>query len=259
MGLIGDCRSVLEELVQRIPENHDEDHLESVHAAKEDWNRLMRRLADPGRSEGVIHPQAVAAALSEASRDGAVFTCDTGAVTVWGARHLDLRKGQRLLYSFNLATMAFAMPGAIGIQLLHPDRQVIALCGDGGFNMLMGDFLTAVKYALPIKAVIFNNGRLGLIQMEQEVEGYPEHETKLLNPDYALLARAFGAVGRSVSNPAELRDAVHATLAEDGPAILDVRIKTDELAMPPRIEAKQAWGFARARIKEWFSGHQRGS
>jgi thiamine pyrophosphate-dependent acetolactate synthase large subunit-like protein len=257
-GLIGDCRSVLEELTRRVSENHDETHLDSVHAAKEDWDRLMRRLAAPDRTEGVIHPQAVAAALSNASREGAVFTCDTGAVTVWGARHLDLREGQRLLYSFNLATMAFAMPGAIGIQLLQPDRQVIALCGDGGFNMLMGDFLTAVKYALPIKAVIFNNGRLGLIQMEQEVEGYPEHETDLLNPDYTLLARAFGAAGRSVSRPSELRDAVDATLAEKGPAILDVRIKEDELAMPPRIEARQAWGFARARVKEWLSQHQRG-
>ena len=144
------------------------------------------------------------------------------------------------------------MPAAIGVQLADPERQVVALCGDGGFNMLMGDFLTAVKYALPIKVIIFNNRQLGLIQMEQESEGYPESETDLLNPDYELLARSFGASGRRVTDPAQLEDALRETLAREGPALLDVRIASGELTMPPRIGVAQAWGFAKAKIVEWL-------
>lgn len=254
LGLIGDCRSVIEEFCRRLAPRSDETHLAAVQKAKADGDMVLARRADLSRSEDVIHPQAVAALAGALAEDGAVFTCDTGAVTVWGARHLQLREGQRFLLSFNLASMAFGMPAALGVQLACPDRQVIALCGDGGFNMLMGDFLTAVKYRLPIKAIIFNNRRLGLIQMEQEVEGYPEHETDLFNPDYQLLAKSFGAEGRSVSRPDELEQALRETFACEGPALLDVQTASNELTMPPRIEASQAWGFSRAKIKEWLQG-----
>lgn len=252
LGLIGDCRSVIGEFCRRLSPRRDEGHLAAVQQAKAEGDKVLAKRADPARSKEVIHPQAVAARAGALARDGAIFTCDTGAVTVWGARHLRLRQGQRFLLSFNLASMAFAMPAALGVQLACPERQVIALCGDGGFNMLMGDFLTAVKYRLPIKLIIFNNRRLGLIQMEQEVEGYPEHETDLFNPDYALLATSFGAAGRSVSHPGELDQALRDTLEGAGPALLDVRIASSELTMPPRIGIGQAWGFSRAKIKEWL-------
>ncbi len=257
-GLIGDCRSTLQILNQRLETRTDESHLEAVRKVKASSDRALARRADPTRSDSIIHPQTVAALAGKLSAEGTLFTCDTGAVTVWAARHLRLKKDQRLLLSFNLATMAFAMPAALGLQLACPDRPVVALCGDGGFNMLMGDFLTAVKYKLPIKLIIFNNRRLGLIQMEQESEGYPEHETDLLNPDYALLARSFGAAGRGVSSPAFLEDALQATLDTDGPALLDVRIADHELTLPPRIEPGQAWGFASAKIKEWMR-HEEGA
>ncbi len=252
LGVVGDCAYVIPMLNERVAAKEDDAHLRAVQKAKAADDTVMARRADVTRSNDVIHPQAVAALLGDCAREEAIFTCDTGAVTVWGARHLRLKRGQRFILSFNLASMAFAMPAGLGAQLRFPDRQVIALCGDGGFNMLMGDFLTAVKYELPLKAVIFNNERLGLIQMEQEAEGYPEHETGLLNPDYTLLARSFGAAGRSVSEPTRLREAIEETLAEEGPAILDVRVATSELTMPPRIEMDQAWGFARARVKEWL-------
>jgi len=251
-GLIGDCCSVIEDFSQRLPPRSDEEHLAAAQQAKANGDHTLARRADPTRSQDIIHPQAVAALAGDLSQKGALFTCDTGAVTVWAARHLRLKQEQRLLLSFNLASMAFAMPAALGVQLRCPDRQVIALCGDGGFNMLMGDFLTAVKYKLPIKLIIFNNRRLGLIQMEQEVEGYPEHETDLLNPDYQALARSFGAEGRSVSLPDELKQAMQETFDCKGPALLDVKIASSELTIPPRIGAGQAWGFSKAKVKEWL-------
>jgi pyruvate dehydrogenase (quinone) len=251
-GLIGDCRSVIEVLCRRLARRSSETHLKSVQEEKAAWELTLDRRANPGRSQDLIHPQAVAALTGELSASGAIITCDTGAVTVWAARHLQLKRQQRLLLSFNLATMAFAMPAALGVQLACPDRQVVALCGDGGFNMLMGDFLTAVKYLLPIKVIIFNNRRLGLIQMEQEAEGFPEHQTDLLNPDYSTLARSFGAEGRSISQPGELELAIRQTLASDGPALLDVRVATSEMTIPPRIEVPQAWGFTKAKIREWL-------
>lgn len=253
MGLVGDCRTVIEALCRRLAPRTDERHLREVQEAKTSGEQVLARRADPGRSQDLIHPQAVAALAGTLARDQAIFTCDTGTVTVWGARHLQVRPGQRFLLSFNLATMAFAMPAALGVQLACPDRQVIALCGDGGFNMLMGDFLTAVKYQLPVKVLIFNNRRLGLIQMEQEAEGYPEHETELQNPDYASLARSFGAEGRSVARPDQLEQALRDTLQSRGPALLDIRVATSELTMPPRIGASQALGFARAKLKEFLA------
>lgn len=252
-GLVGDCRSVIEAFCNRLAPRTAASHLIQVQQDKAAGEQVLAKRADLSRSRDLIHPQAVAVLAGAMAQDDAVFTCDTGAVTVWGARHLHLRQGQRFLLSFNLATMAFAMPAALGIQLACPKRQVIAFCGDGGFNMLMADFLTAVKYQLPIKVIIFNNRRLGLIQMEQEAEGYPEHETDLLNPDYELLAKSFGAQGRSVSRPDKLKQAIRETFDCAGPALLDVKIASSELTMPPRIGATQAIGFAKAKLKEFLS------
>ncbi|MCA9435932.1 MAG: pyruvate oxidase, partial [Candidatus Omnitrophica bacterium] len=190
-GLVADCRSFLMEIIPRLSPSKEDDHLKTVQNEKAKGDTAMAKRASIDRSADVIHPQSVTSLLSELSEEGDIFTCDTGAVTVWGARHLRLKKDQRFLLSFNLATMAFAMPAAIGAQLSRPDRRVVSLSGDGGFNMLMREFLTAVKYQLPIKVILFNNRRLGLIQMEQEAEGYPEHETDLFNPAYPLLAKSF--------------------------------------------------------------------
>src|SRR5699024_9542740 len=164
-------------------------------------------------------------------------------------------KDRRMVLSFNLASMAFAMPGAIGAQLAYPGRQVLSLSGDGGFNMLMGDFLTAVKYKLPIKVFVFNNGKLGLIKMEQEVEGYPESETDLHNPDYKMLAASFGAAGESVKDPAELEESIKTALEHDGPYLLDIHINPNELTLPPKIKFKQAWGFGLSMFREMLSSH----
>jgi thiamine pyrophosphate-dependent acetolactate synthase large subunit-like protein len=176
-----------------------------------------------------IRPQTLARMVGDLARDDAIFTCDTGAVTVWGARHLRIRAQQRFTLSSSLASMAFALPGAIGAQLAYPDRQVVALIGDGGFSMLMSDFLTAVKYELPITAVIFNNAKLGLIQVEQEVEGMPDFKTGLNNPDFAAFARLCGGEGWRVTEPEELEPALSKALASSRPALVDVIIDPDLL------------------------------
>jgi len=249
-GVIGDCGEVIPQLTELVSTSKDKDHLESVMKSRERWNKLLDYTSDTGRSDDMIHPQALACIIGDNASDDTIFTCDTGAVTVWAARHLKMKEGQRLTLSFNLASMAYALPAAIGAQLEFPDRQVISLSGDGGFNMLMGEFLTAVRYKLPIKVFIFNNRKLGLIKMEQEVEGYPEYETDLYNPDYAMLARSFGADGKTVLRPGELEDAVIEALNSPGPYILDVHTNPDEITLPPRIEAGQVWGYGNARLKE---------
>jgi thiamine pyrophosphate-dependent acetolactate synthase large subunit-like protein len=256
-GLIGDCKSVFAELLERLDERENTSYLKKVQKSRDRWREGLKVASDLSRSSSVIHPQAAARLISENADDDAIFSCDTGEVTVWSARHLIPDKERRMVMSYNLASMAFAMPGSLGAQLAFPGRQVISISGDGGFNMLMGDFLTAVKYELPIKVFVFNNGKLGLIKMEQEVEGYPENETDLFNPDYQLLAESFGATGNSVEDPSKLEDAVKTALEHDGPYLLDIHIDPNELTLPPKIKLKQAWGFSLSKFREMLSsrGH----
>lgn len=250
LGVHAETASVVAWLLANIDAREDESWLHDIRDSRNAWQTYLQSQEEADESEGPCHPQALAHLLSELASDDAIFTCDTGEVTVWGARHLQLGPEQRFVLSFNLATMAFAMPAALGAQLQFPDRQVISLSGDGGFNMLMGDFLTAVKYKLPIKVFVFNNGRLGLIKMEQEVEGYPEHETDLQNPDYAALAQAMGGTGFRVDAPDKLKDTLQQALDTDGPVIVDVPINPDELVLPPKIKASQAIGYGLAKIRE---------
>jgi thiamine pyrophosphate-dependent acetolactate synthase large subunit-like protein len=256
-GLIGDCASVFAELLKLLDERDDTSYLKKVQKSRDRWRKGLKVASDVSRSSSVIHPQTAARMISEHADEDAIFSCDTGEVTVWSARHLWPTGKQRMVFSFNLASMAFAMPGALGAQLAYPGRQVISMSGDGGFNMLMGDFLTAVKYKLPIKVFVFNNGKLGLIKMEQEVEGYPESETDLFNPDYKMLAESFGAKGESVKDPANLEESVKTALQHDGPYLLDIHIDPDELTLPPKIKLKQAWGFSLSKFREMLSsrGH----
>ena len=184
--------------------------------------------------------------------DNAIFCCDTGNVTVWSARNIRIRGNQLFTLSGGLASMAFGLPAAIGVKLALPHRQVIALVGDGGFTMLMGDFLTAVQYNLPITVVIFNNHKLGMIQMEQEVMGYPEYQTKMHNPDFAQFAMICGGEGEKVTRPERLEGAITKALQSEKPYILDVEVNPEELAMPPEINLKQAMGYARAKVLETF-------
>jgi pyruvate dehydrogenase (quinone) len=206
--------------------------------------------------EGRIRPEAVAAAIDRHAAADAIFTSDTGMSTVWLSRFVTMSGSRRLIGSYNLGSMANAMPHALGAQALDRSRQVVAFCGDGGLTMLLGDLLTAVSHKLPVKLVVFDNGRLGMVKLEQEQGGLPEFGTVLHNPDLAAVARAMGLEGIRVTDPHELDGAVAQALASDGPVLLDVLTNPDEVSLPPKVQPSDAWGFAVAKLKEVLTSRE---
>ncbi len=248
--IIGDCEVVVPYFLDNCNEKQGKDFLEDVCDSDKFWNYATRKFSQFTANKNTIHPQKASRILSEYAPDDTIYTCDTGAVTVWGGRYVKMKKGQRFTACFNLASMAYAMPASIGAQLAYPDRTVVSLSGDGGLNMLMGDLLTIVKYKLPIKVIVYNNGKLGLIKMEQEVDGYPEFQTDLHNPDYVKLADAVGMKGYRASSAEELESLLPDFYAEDGPAMLDMNVNPDELTLPPKISIDQTVGFSLSKLKE---------
>ena len=209
----------------------------------------MAALEDAERDP--IAPQYLMSAISELAADDAIVTCDSGTIATWAARHWTIRGERQFYLSGNLATMAPGLPYAIGIQHAFPGRQVIAFVGDGGFAMLMAEFLTAIKHNLPVKVVINNNNSLGQILWEQMVLGYPEHGVRYPEPfvDYAAHATANGALGIKVEKAADVRTAVEQGLAHDGPALIDVNVNPDEPPLPGKVEYQQAKKFAEAFLR----------
>ncbi|AXI80528.1 pyruvate dehydrogenase [Peterkaempfera bronchialis] len=191
-----------------------------------------------------IHPEYVAAVLDEEAAEDAVFTVDTGMCNVWAARYLTPNGRRRVIGSFTHGSMANALPQAIGAQFLDRRRQVVSMSGDGGFSMLMGDFLTLVQYDLPVKVVLFDNSSLGLVELEMLVSGLPSFGTRYRNPDFAAVAEACGAFGVRVEKPKELRSALRAALKHRGPALVDVVTDPNALSIPPKITGEQVSGFA---------------
>jgi pyruvate dehydrogenase (quinone) len=191
-----------------------------------------------------IHPEYVASVLDEEADDDAVFTVDTGMCNVWAARYLTPNGRRRVIGSFTHGSMANALPQAIGAQFLDRRRQVVSMSGDGGFSMLMGDFLTLVQYDLPVKVVLFNNSSLGMVELEMMVEGLPAYGTTNHNPDFAAVARAAGAYGVRVEKPKEVRAALRDAFRHKGPALVDVVTDPHALSLPPKITGEQIGGFA---------------
>ena len=184
--------------------------------------------------------------------DDAVFTVDTGMATTWLARFVRMTGRRELLGSFNLGSMANAMPQALGAQALDRGRQVVACCGDGGLTMLLGDLLTAVAHDLPVKLVVFDNGSLGMVKLEMEQAGLAAYGTALANPDLVRVAEAVGMRGIRVEDPHDVDAAVADAFAHDGPVLLDVLTNPDEIAAPPKPTLQQGWGFAIAKTKEFL-------
>ena len=209
---------------------------------------LLRRKVD--NPDSLIRPELLAATLDRHAAHDAVFTTDTGMATVWLSRFVRMNGSRRLIGSFNLGSMANAMPQALGASALDRRRQVVAFCGDGGLSMLMGDLITAVTYDLPVKLVVFDNGRLGMVKLEMEQVGLPEYGTVLRNPDFARVAEAIGMRGIRVERPGDVDAAVKEALAHEGPVLLDVVTNPDEIAIPPSPTLEQGWGFAIAKMKE---------
>ncbi|MCX5097022.1 pyruvate dehydrogenase [Streptomyces sp. NBC_00365] len=201
-----------------------------------------------------IHPEYVASVLDEEAADDAVFTVDTGMCCVWAARYLTPNGRRRILGSFVHGSMANALPQAIGAQFLDRGRQVVSLSGDGGFSMLMGDFLTLVQYGLPVKVVVFNNSSLGMVDLEMMVDGLPPYGTGYPHTDYAAIATAAGAHGIRVEKPGEVRDALRVAFSHDGPALVDVVTDPNALAVPPKITSEQVTGFALSASRTVLTG-----
>jgi pyruvate dehydrogenase (quinone)/pyruvate oxidase len=247
--VIGDAKLALQGLLPLLKPRTDASFLEACQHKMDKWRRSMAAQADDARDP--IAPQYVVSILDELATDDAVLTCDSGTIATWAARHWGIRGGREFFLSGNLASMAPGLPYAIGIQHAFPGRQVIGYVGDGGFAMLMAEFLTAIKHKLPVKIVINNNNSLGQILWEQMVLGYPEHGVRYPEPfvDYTALASANGALGIKVDRPDGVRAAIERALGHDGPALVDVNVNPDEPPLPGKVEYQQAKKFAEAFLR----------
>jgi pyruvate dehydrogenase (quinone) len=254
LGVVGDVKATLTALLPLLKQKWDGAHLAQ---AREHYARARKALDDlavgtPGK--GLIHPQQIAKAISDHADKDTVFTCDVGLPTVWAARYLAMNGKRRLVGSFWHGSMANAMAQAIGAQAAFPGRQVISLSGDGGFAMLMGDFLSLVQLGLPVKVVVFNNGALGFIELEQKSTGFLPFGTEFTNPNFAAMVEAVGVRGVRLEDPAEVDAAIASALAHNGPVLIDAVVNRTELAMPPAVTLEMAKGFTLYMVRAVMSG-----
>jgi pyruvate dehydrogenase (quinone) len=251
---VGDVRATIECVLPLVKTTRDRVHLdratEHYHKARRDLDGLA--VNKPGRKP--IHPQQVAKAISDQASADAIFTCDVGLPTVWAARYLTMNGKRRLIGSFWHGSMANAMAQAIGAQVACPGRQVISLSGDGGFTMLMGDFLSLVQLGLPVKVVVFNNSALGFIEIEQKSTGFLDFGTEFKNPNFAAMAEACGVRGIRLEDPADVDEGIATALADNGPVLVDAVVSRTVLPIPPAITAEMAKGFTLYMVKAVFNG-----
>jgi pyruvate dehydrogenase (quinone) len=252
LGVAGSARPTLKLILDRVASKSDTRFCDKVGEERRKWDALLDQQANLERSADRIHPQAVARAVSDLAKPDAAFVLDTGLNTLWSANWIRQSGSQRIIGSFNNAAVGTALGQANGVQALDRSRQVIALCGDGGFNMLMCEFLTAVHHKLPVKVVIFNNSAFGLITLEAQSVGLaPFREgIEFTNPDYAALARACGGHGFTARKPNELKAAINEALAIDGPAIIDAVVVSNELPNLPHLDIELVGRVALAKVKE---------
>jgi pyruvate dehydrogenase (quinone) len=243
VGLVGDSRNTLRELIPLLRKKEDRSFLSAAQAGMKDWWEVMEKRAT--RRDKPMKPQVVAWELGKLLRDDAIVTCDSGTIATWWARQILAKRGQMYTLSGTLATMAPGLPYAIAAQVAYPNRQCVAFVGDGGFSMLMADFVTAVKYKLPIKVVIVKNNTLGQIKWEQMVFlGNPEFGVGLHPIDFAEFAHACGGIGFTVEDPAECARTMQEFLNAPGPAVLQAVVDPLEPPLPPKVNAEQALHFA---------------
>jgi pyruvate dehydrogenase (quinone) len=254
LGIAADVSETLDALLPRLTRKTDRSFLDTSLKHYEKARQGLDDLAQPSKANRPIHPQYVARLLSELADEDAIFTADVGSPTVWAARYLKMNGKRRLIGSFNHGSMANAMPQAIGAQAAFPGRQVISMSGDGGFAMLMGDFISLAQLNLPVKVIVFDNASLGFVAMEMKAAGYLEAGTELKNPDFAAMSNAMGILGIRVEQSEDLEPALRRALAHDGPVLVDVVTATQELVMPPSIKLEQAKGFSLYMLKAVMSG-----
>jgi pyruvate dehydrogenase (quinone) len=254
LGVVGDVRTTIEALLPLLEQKDDDSHLVQAREHYAKSRKSLNELAEVKSGSKRIHPQQIAKALSDHAAEDAIFTCDVGSPTVWAARYLAMNGKRRLIGSFWHGSMANAMAQSIGAQAASPKRQVISLSGDGGFTMLMGDLLTLVQIGLPVKVVVFNNGALGFIELEQKSAGFLPAGTDLKNPNFAAMAETIGMRGIRIEEPAQIDDAIAAALAHDGPVLIDAVVNRSELAMPPAVTLEMAKGFSLYMLRAVMNG-----
>ncbi|HSA86350.1 MAG TPA: thiamine pyrophosphate-dependent enzyme, partial [Nitrospira sp.] len=248
VGLVGQCWDVLRALLPLIDPKSDRRFIEWARERKARWDTLMEERGT--RDDVPMKPQVVAHALNNVLADDAIVCCDTGTVTTWAARHIRVRGTMQFSVSGTLATMANGLPYSIGASVAFPGRQVVCFAGDGGFTMLMGELATAVKYHLPIKIIVIKNNSLGMIKWEQiAFEGNPQYGVDLHAIDFAGFARACGAVGYSVSDPARVKDILQQAFAQPGPVLIEAVVDPYEPPLPGKITTEQAWQFTKAMAR----------
>ncbi|WP_432051344.1 pyruvate dehydrogenase [Streptomyces xiamenensis] len=255
LAVWGDVKQTLDCLTPRVRAKSDrrfldrmlKKHAEALEGVVSAYTRKVEKHTP-------IHPEYVASVLDEEAADDAVFTVDTGMCNVWAARYLTPNGRRRVIGSFSHGSMANALPQAIGAQFTDRRRQVISMSGDGGFTMLMGDFLTLVQYDLPVKVVLFNNSTLGMVELEMLVAGLPAYGTSHHNPDFAAVAEAMGVHAQRVEKPKELRSALRSAFKHKGPALVDVVTDPHALSIPPKIKAEMVTGFALSAGKMVLDG-----
>ena len=252
LGVVGSVAPTLTQLLGKVAAKSDTKFWDLVTEQRRKWDDMLDKQADPARSLDRIHPQAVARAVSDLAKHDAVFVLDTGLNTLWSANWIRQSGSQRIIGSFNNAAVGTALGQANGIQALDRSRQVIALCGDGGFNMLMSEFLTAVHHKLPVKVIVYNNSTFGLIPLEAEAAGLPAYRDviEFPNPDFGVLARACGGHGFRATKPGELHAEINEAFQADGPVIVDCVVAADETPNLPHLEFEKLGHFAMAKIKE---------
>jgi pyruvate dehydrogenase (quinone) len=254
LGLCGDVGDTIRALLPLLKGKTDRTFLDAMLEKRKTAETKLRAYVDQISTRRPIHPELVAATADELAGEDAVFTVDTGMCCVWGARYVRAAKGRRILGSFNHGSMANALPQAIGAQIAFPNRPVITFSGDGGLAMMMGELLTVAQYKLPVKIIVFNNHRLGMVQLEMGVAGYPHYGCDLVNPNFAAMAQAIGFTGIRIEDPKDVRPALEKAMAASGPTLVDVVTDPDVLAMPPKATIKQAEAFALAMTKMTFAG-----
>ena len=254
LGLAGDVKETLQALFPMLRERSDRVFLDrqlKIYGALCDD---MAAVASKRGSAGNIAPEYVATLIDTLASDSAIFTVDTGMCCVWGARYLRATGRRRMLGSFNHGSMANALPMAIGAAFARPGQEVVALCGDGGLSMLLGDLATIVEYKLPVKIVVFDNRSLGMVKLEMEVSGLPDWQTDMCNPDFEFIARAMGIRGFTADSPDSVAEVLAEAFDTPGPVLVNVRTDPNALAMPPKVEFGQMKGFALAMTRLILSG-----
>jgi pyruvate dehydrogenase (quinone) len=252
--LVGTVKDTADALLPMLTAKTDSAHLNRMTAHYRRARARLDKLARDRRNDSPLHPQYVAATIERLAPADAIFTADVGTPVIWAARYLHMNGTRRMIGSFNHGSMANALPHAIGAQASHPGRPVIALSGDGGIAMLLGELITLRQQHLPVKIVVFNNGALSFVELEMKAAGIVTYGTDLDNPDFAAMARAAGLYGARVEKAGELEDALTAAFAHDGPALVEVATARHELSLPPKLTYGEIKGFTLYATRTVLSG-----